>query len=133
MKSEAKKLGNIIRGLRQKRRLTQEQVAEIADLHPTYIGSLERGEKNVTVRTLSKIAIALEIEIHQIFQLVKVKEEAKRDISENWTIFLQSLSPRKSEILLDWMMFLKELPVKTSASLLEVNQKTVSIFSKKRR
>lgn len=57
----ARTLGNRIRAAREKRDLSQESLAERADLHPTYIGQVERGEKNLTIVSLLKIAAALGI------------------------------------------------------------------------
>ena len=53
------KTGQTIRKLREKKGLSQEKLADIADLHRTYIGHVERGEKNLTLRSLERIAKAL--------------------------------------------------------------------------
>ncbi|WP_083386381.1 helix-turn-helix domain-containing protein [Acidithiobacillus ferrivorans] len=54
--------GKHIRKLRKSRRLSQEQLADKAELHRTYIGMIERGEKNITLLNILKISTALEIE-----------------------------------------------------------------------
>ncbi|MEK4508956.1 hypothetical protein BSK66_12405 [Paenibacillus odorifer] len=59
--------GQRIRALREKLGLTQEQLAERADLHPNYIGQIERGLKNVSLENIQKIANGLRIELHQLF------------------------------------------------------------------
>lgn len=51
-----------MRRLRLERGLSQEQLAEAADVHRTYIGMLERGEKNVTIYNIGRIANALGVE-----------------------------------------------------------------------
>ncbi len=48
-----------IRSKRQKKGLSQESLADECGLHRTYIGAIERGERNVTVNTVAKIADAL--------------------------------------------------------------------------
>jgi len=48
-----------IRALRKNRGISQERLAELSDLHRTYIGAIERGERNVTIDTLDQIANAL--------------------------------------------------------------------------
>jgi transcriptional regulator with XRE-family HTH domain len=53
------KLGKTIRKLRLAKGWTQEQLADAAKLHPTYIGGIERGERNVGFDNLLKIARAL--------------------------------------------------------------------------
>lgn len=53
-------LGENIHNLRVERELTQEMLAERCDLHRTYIGAIERGERNVSLKNIVKIATALE-------------------------------------------------------------------------
>ncbi|MCI0348533.1 MAG: helix-turn-helix transcriptional regulator [Acidobacteriales bacterium] len=48
-----------VRRLRRNRNLSQEQFAELAKLHRTYVGAIERGERNITLNTLEQIANAL--------------------------------------------------------------------------
>lgn len=60
-------VGTKIRNYRQLSGLTQEQLAEKAELHHTYIGQVERGEKNLTIQTLGKILSALDITYEDFF------------------------------------------------------------------
>jgi transcriptional regulator with XRE-family HTH domain len=59
MTPELKKLGAQIREIRQKAGFSQEELAERTGLHRTYIGSVERGERNIGVINLIRIARAL--------------------------------------------------------------------------
>lgn len=43
--------------------MSQEQLAETCDLHRTYVGSVERGERNVTLSTLETLAAALSVTV----------------------------------------------------------------------
>jgi transcriptional regulator with XRE-family HTH domain len=55
------KFGEKVRELRNKKGLSQEKLAEIADVHRTYIGMIERAEKNITLVNIEKIAKALNV------------------------------------------------------------------------
>ena len=57
------RIGLNITLLREERGLTQEKLAELAGLHRAYIGQIERGEKNIGLRNLEKIAKALDVDI----------------------------------------------------------------------
>lgn len=50
-----------VRRLRRERKLSQEELAELAGVHRTYIGMLERREKNVTIYNIERIANALDV------------------------------------------------------------------------
>lgn len=56
---DRKRLGKQIRALRHAKGWTQEELAAESGLHPTYIGGIERGERNVGFDNLIKIAAAL--------------------------------------------------------------------------
>ena len=60
-------VGERIRVLRKEKSWSQEDLGEKADLHYTYIGAVERGEKNASIDTLDKIATALGIDIGDLF------------------------------------------------------------------
>jgi transcriptional regulator with XRE-family HTH domain len=53
-------LGSALRALRSSRGFSQSQLAERAQLQPSYIAGLERGERNATVLTLAKVLAALD-------------------------------------------------------------------------
>jgi transcriptional regulator with XRE-family HTH domain len=56
-----KDIGQRIRGLRRRRGMTQEDMADRSGLHWTYIGGLERGERNPTLTTLKRISDGLSV------------------------------------------------------------------------
>lgn len=62
------KFGERVRDLRKERGLSQEQFAHVADLHRTYIGMIERAEKNITLLNIQKIAFALKIDVSKLLQ-----------------------------------------------------------------
>jgi transcriptional regulator with XRE-family HTH domain len=58
--------GERVRELRKQKKISQEELAFRADLHRTYIGMIERAEKNITLLNIQKIAIALEIDTYKL-------------------------------------------------------------------
>jgi transcriptional regulator with XRE-family HTH domain len=60
------KFGNRVRELRKERGLSQEQLSFKADLHRTYIGMIERAEKNITLINIEKIATALNVSVNNL-------------------------------------------------------------------
>ena len=64
------KLGQKIRLERMKRKMSQEKLAELAELNRNFIGMVERGESNITVKNLEAIAKAFEIDIRELFNFV---------------------------------------------------------------
>lgn len=67
------KFGTKVRAERIKQNLSQEELAEKAGVHRTYIGMIERAEKNITLETIEKICNALGLEIWQIFEVKDIK------------------------------------------------------------
>lgn len=61
-----KKIGNRIKELRAKSDLSQEKLAFDCELDRTYIGSVERGERNISIINLNKIAIALDVPLSDL-------------------------------------------------------------------
>ena len=59
-------IANNIRRLREERHLSQEALAAECGLHRTYIGMIERCEKNITVICLERIANALKVDITEL-------------------------------------------------------------------
>ena len=62
------KFGNMVRKERLKRNLSQEDLAARVGVHRTYIGMIERAEKNITLKNIEKIASALNIKIYTLFK-----------------------------------------------------------------
>lgn len=61
-------VGQRIRHYRTKKKLSQEKLAELSGCHPTYIGQVERGEKNATLESIEKIATALDVSLSTLLE-----------------------------------------------------------------
>lgn len=61
--------GERVRLLRSDRGVSQEELATLAGLHRTYVGSVERGERNVSLVNIVKLAAALEVEASDLVTL----------------------------------------------------------------
>ncbi len=61
-------IGESIRRFRKRAELSQEKLAEKADLHPVYVGELERGEEAASVAALIRIAKALGIRVRDLVE-----------------------------------------------------------------
>jgi len=68
MQNIEKKIGLQLKKIRLSKNLTQEQLAELSSLHRTYIGSIERGERNITVKNLNKILVAMDYTFLSFFK-----------------------------------------------------------------
>ena len=55
------RFGEKLRRLRTEREISQEELAARAELHRTYVSSVERGLRNVTIETIEKLALALKL------------------------------------------------------------------------
>jgi transcriptional regulator with XRE-family HTH domain len=66
-------LGENIKQYRLEKGWSQEELADKSGLHRTYVGGIERGERNITVKVLHKLAITLDVEIGQLLKGVHKK------------------------------------------------------------
>ena len=62
-----KQFGSRMRALRQRKGLSQEQLAYFCNLDRTYVGSVERGERNISLVNIHVIAVALGVEPKELF------------------------------------------------------------------
>ncbi len=57
-----------LRQIRQIRGLSQEALADLAGLHRTYVGSVERNERNISIDNMERLAQALEVDIAELLR-----------------------------------------------------------------
>ncbi len=60
--------GKAVRRWRKKRAISQERLAELCDLHGTYVGRVERGTQNISLKNIGKIARALKVKLSDLFK-----------------------------------------------------------------
>jgi transcriptional regulator with XRE-family HTH domain len=63
-----------MRRIRHEKKLTQEKVAEVADLHPNYVSSVERGERNISICNIARIAFALGVGMEALVTATPVEK-----------------------------------------------------------
>ena len=73
-----KMIGARIQEIRNKKRLTQEQLSERMDINLKYLSGIERGKENPTLNILIKLAQSLEIDLVEIFNFVQIEDPAER-------------------------------------------------------
>jgi len=110
VESLRKKFGKRIRKLRKSMGLTQEELAERANMEYKYLGAIERGEKNLTINNIEKIAKGFGIEAHQLFLFdfegLKPKEKVTEEKIES---ILKSCNKETKEILLNIIYWVLKL------------------------
>ena len=94
MKSLPKTIGERIRNYRNREGLSQEELAERCGLHATYIGQLERGEKNATLESMEKIVKGLNISFETLFEKIQVGE-FKNNIAAQCYSLIDALNERE--------------------------------------
>ena len=99
MSDIAKSVGQRIRNYRTQLGWSQEKLAELSGCHPTYIGQLERGEKNATLESIEKIASAMNIPLSKLFEKLGEKESTEKDIPLKCYDFLSAKTKEEQEQL----------------------------------
>ena len=97
MSEIAKHIGNRIRNYRMQLGYSQERLAEISGCHPTYIGQVERGEKNPTLESIEKIASALKVSMSKLFENLNVDDNNERNIPLECYEFMLTKSKAEQE------------------------------------
>ena len=99
MSNTAKVVGQRIRHYRINMGLSQEKLSELSGCHPTYVGHLERGEKNATIESIERITSALSISLSRLFEKIGNEHDESQDIPLACYNFLSAKSPVEQEHL----------------------------------
>ena len=104
MSEIAKTIGQRIRNYRLNSGLSQEKLAELSGCHPTYIGQLERGEKNATIESIERISAALNVPLSRLFEKLGGAGTVRRDIPLACYEFLSAKTPEEQEHLFNILL-----------------------------
>lgn len=66
--------GAAVRAQREAKLLTQQQLAELADLHTNYVSSVERGERNIGLHNVARLAYALDLPVSALVTTIDLKQ-----------------------------------------------------------
>jgi transcriptional regulator with XRE-family HTH domain len=94
---DPKQLGNRIKALRTSRHLSQEKLAEIAGLNGKYLGEVERGNENISILNLSRLAEALDV---PLLSLITMEHERDREkLIDELTALLEGADDRQLKLI----------------------------------
>jgi len=110
-------LGKRIREERLKAGFTQEELGEIADIHYSFLGYIERGTKKASLNTIQKIAAGLDIPVSKLFDTFQSKTKRPNQPFTEQLLPLLRDKPRKDQ------QFIIQL-VKTVVRKLDRNMKS---------
>ena len=108
----SKVVGERIRKRRNHIGLTQEELAERCGLHHTYIGQLERGEKNATLESIEKVVCGLEISFEALFEHLSPNTSGGLSVATQCYELVDALPLKDQQAVLD--MILKMVAYKNS-------------------
>ena len=102
-------IGERIKNKRKQNGLTQEQLAEKASMHPTYVGKMERGDKSATLDSLEKMVNALSLSYIDLFRDIQPigNEESENQVLHELInkLNMKSLEEQKAALELFDFMF----------------------------
>ncbi|MDO4943072.1 MAG: helix-turn-helix transcriptional regulator [Lachnospiraceae bacterium] len=91
-------IGERLRAKRISMGWSQEYTAEQANLHPTYIGQVERGEKNITIESLAKICSALHYPMEEVLKHM-ISDSSRNHIADQCYELIIHQPPDEQELL----------------------------------
>lgn len=99
MSKITKILGKRIRNYRTARGLSQEGLAELCGCHPTYVGQIERGEKNATIESIEKLSVALGVSLSRLFENLGTQDQDESNISTDcYELLLQKTREEQEQL-----------------------------------
>ncbi len=102
-----KLFGERVKYYRKKQKLSQEKLSELCELHPTYIGQIERGEKKASLETIMRICRGLQISPESLFEKLDYAQE-QTPAQKAYELFMQ-IPPEKQHTMLELLQKAAEL------------------------
>lgn len=102
------RIGNIIREARLNKGLTQEELAELVDVTPAYIGHIERNQRSFSLQTLVKLVTELDIDMNYLF-------------SEN-------TSTDEEKVIVEFKQLIKDKPLPAQQAILDIVRTSIKYF-----
>ena len=99
MSDIAEAVGKRIYAIRTSKRMKRDTLAELSGLHPTYIGQLERGEKNATLTTLESVSSALNVPLERFVEYITPGDSAEESIPNQCYNMILEQTPRTQKRL----------------------------------
>ncbi len=109
MENICKQFGNRLRATRKAKGYTQETLAEKGSFNPKYYGSIERGEVNVTLKTIKKLASILGVKLGELFRFDLPKRAVSENEEEVLVLINEIIKDRNEEKFKKLKVFLKEI------------------------
>jgi transcriptional regulator with XRE-family HTH domain len=95
-------IGGKIQSIREKRGITQDQLGERAGINAKYVSAIERGQKNLTVLTLEKLAKALDVEIFELL-ILPTELEPRQRVSKAIDSLVRDADDKTLNLYLDFL------------------------------
>ena len=102
-----KLFGDRVKYYRKQQKLSQEKLSELCELHPTYIGQIERGEKKASLETIMRICRGLQISPESLFEKLDYSKE-RTHAQQAYELFMQ-IPPEKQQAMLELLQKAREL------------------------
>lgn len=101
MSEIGKLIGERIRNIRKQKGLSQEELGGLCNLHPKYISSVERAEKNVSLEAIDKIAVAFGMSLEELFHNLQPSNNTEDESARQLYNLMNELSLGDQSFILD--------------------------------
>lgn len=109
MENICKQFGNRLRAIRKANGFTQEMLAEKGSINPKYYGSIERGEVNVTLKTIRNLTFILGVKLRELFRFDLPNKSVSEKEEEVIVLINKIIMEKNEEKIRKLKVFLKEI------------------------